>query len=138
MVCVVTAHPGPRIVLVSPPAHRPVRAPVRLELRFESAPGAAIDPDSFQVLYKWGFLHHDVTDRIRSFAAITAEGVIGSSSTAIPPGEHTFILRVRDTQRRLGEQTLTFRVVADEPPGRRARAASARRGRPKKAHRRRT
>jgi hypothetical protein len=39
----------------------------------------------------------------------------GESSAAIPAGEHTLIIRIRDTLNRVGEQVITFRVGAGTP-----------------------
>jgi hypothetical protein len=82
-----------------------------LDIRFAPASGAAIDPTSFHVIYKYGFVHKDITDRIRPFVALTDSGVTGSSTSEIPAGEHTLIFRISDTSRHVGEQTVTFHVA---------------------------
>jgi hypothetical protein len=103
---------APKILVDAPDPRVTVRPPLHLELRFEAASNARIDVSSFQVLYKYGLLRKDITDRIRPFVTLTAAGVSGASSSAIPEGEHTLIIRIRDTMNRLGEQAVTFRVSA--------------------------
>jgi hypothetical protein len=100
----------PLIVVQSPDPHAVIRPPLRLELRFKPAPAAQIDTTSFQVIYKYGPLRKDITDRILPFVKVTSDGVTGTSAAAIPAGEHTLILRIRDSQKRTGEQVVTFRV----------------------------
>ena len=103
---------APRILIDSPDTSTGIHPPLRLELRFQPAPDAQIDVSSFQVIYKYGLIHKDITDRIRPFVTLTAAGVSGASAAAIPAGEHTLIIRIRDTHKRLGEQSITFRIDA--------------------------
>jgi hypothetical protein len=103
---------APKILVDSPKPGVEQHPPLRLALRFEPAADAKIDVATFQVIYKLGPIRMDITDRIRPFVTLTQAGVSGSSSTAIPAGNHTVIVRIRDTLKRLGEQTITFRVAA--------------------------
>lgn len=103
---------APRIVIDSPDTSAQIRPPLRLELRFQAPSDAQIDVSSFQVIYKYGLLHKDITDRIRPFVTLTANGVSGVSAAVIPAGQHTLIIRIRDTMSRLGEQVVTFRIGA--------------------------
>jgi len=103
---------APQIIIEAPDARADVRPPLRLDVRFKPAADAAIDVASFQVIYKFGIIRKDITDRIRPFVTLSAAGVIGSSTSAIPAGEHTLIIRIRDSLNRIGEQMVTFRVAA--------------------------
>lgn len=103
---------GPQIAVQAPDPHVPVHPPFRLDLRFKPAPDAHIDASSFQVIYKYGLLRKDITERILPFVKVTPDGVSGASSAAIPAGEHTLIIRIRDSLHRSGEQEVTFRVGA--------------------------
>jgi hypothetical protein len=103
---------APQIVVEAPDPRVEIRPPLRLEMRFQAAADAQIDVASFQVIYKYGLLRKDITDRIRPFVTLTPAGVSGESSAAIPAGEHTLIIRIRDTMNRPGEQVITFRVAA--------------------------
>jgi hypothetical protein len=102
---------APKILVDAPKPGVEQHPPLHLALRFEPAADAKIDLTSFQVIYKLGLVRMDITDRIRPFVRLTEAGVTGSSSAAIPPGTHTVIVRIRDSLRRLGEQTITFRVA---------------------------
>jgi hypothetical protein len=106
---------APQIIVKAPDPHMEIRPPLRLEMRFQPAADAQIDVSSFQVVYKFGLLRKDITDRIRPFVTLTRTGVSGESSAAIPAGEHTLIIRIRDTLNRVGEQVITFRVGAGTP-----------------------
>src|SRR6185437_3749466 len=100
---------APKILVDEPKLGAELHAPLRLALRFEPAADAKIDLSTFQVIYKLGLIRMDITDRIKPYVSLTEAGVSGSSAAAIPAGDHTIIVRVRDTQKRLGEQTITFR-----------------------------
>ena len=104
---------APQIIVEAPMPDIAIQPPLHIQLRFQPAPDAGIDVSSFQVIYKLGLLHKDITDRIVPFVTITPTGLSGVSSSALPAGEHTLILRIRDTMKRLGEQTVTFRVPAE-------------------------
>jgi hypothetical protein len=101
---------APQIVVQEPNSRALIRPPLHLDLRFKPAPDAQIDTSSFQVVYKYGLLRKDITDRILPFLILTRDGATGASTAAIPAGEHTLIIRIRDTLKRMGEQTVTFRI----------------------------
>jgi len=103
---------APQITVEAPDPRVEIRPPLRLKVRFQAAADASIDVSSFQVIYKYGILRKDITDRIRPYVTLTQAGVSGASSAAIPAGEHTLIIRIRDTMNRIGEQTVTFRVAS--------------------------
>ncbi len=51
-----------------------------------------------------------VVIKILRFVTLTSTGLTGSTPPDLPPGLHTLIIRIRDTQHRLGEQILSLRV----------------------------
>lgn len=108
--------PGPRPaeprrpairVLEPRPADVPVAAPLRIELAFNAAPGTRIVPESFRVLY--GLLKIDLTERLRSHAAISETGVV-LERAQVPDGQHRLLLQVADDRGNLAEQELRIRV----------------------------
>jgi len=103
------APPGPRIDLLRPTldAQLRLKSPFPIEVRFIALPDAAIDPDSFRVLY--GNLRLDVTSRILDKVRVAATG-FNLAEAAIPPGSHRLLLRVGDARRRTGELDLRFEV----------------------------
>jgi hypothetical protein len=103
---------APKILVDAPQSGVLQHPPLHLALRFEPAADAKIDLSTLQVIYKLGPIRVDITDRVRPFVTLTEAGVFGSSSTAIPAGTHTVTVRIRDTLKRLGERTITFRVAA--------------------------
>jgi len=100
----------PRIYLVAPAADAPVTSSTHVALRFEAPSGSDIDVGSFQVLYQFGFFKKDITKQILQFATLTPAGVTGSTPPELPPGVHTLLIRIRDTQHRSGELMLSLRI----------------------------
>ncbi len=84
-----------------------LKAPLRIEIVFDSGRGARIVPASFRVLY--GLLKLDVTERIRSHARIDDHGVVAEQAV-LPSGAHRLYLQVSDDRGRVHERELRFRV----------------------------
>lgn len=103
--------PGaPGIRVVTPvAAGTPVPAPLRIEVAFTPTPGTRIVPASFRVLY--GLLKIDLTERLRSHATITEQGVVVDRAN-VPDGQHRLILQVADDKGNTAEQELRIRVGA--------------------------
>ncbi|MBX3636070.1 MAG: hypothetical protein KF683_11915 [Rubrivivax sp.] len=100
----------PAIRVVAPrSADAQVPAPLRIEVAFNAAPGTRIVPESFRVLY--GLLKIDLTERLRSHAAISESGVVVERAQ-VPDGQHRLILQVADDRGNLAEQELRIRVGA--------------------------
>ncbi len=100
--------PGIR-VLAPVAAGTPVPAPLRIEVAFTPTPGTRIVPASFRVLY--GLLKIDLTERLRSHATITENGVVVDRAN-VPDGQHRLILQVGDDKGNTAEQELRIRVGA--------------------------
>jgi hypothetical protein len=100
----------PRIYLVAPAADAPVTSPIHVALRFEAPSGSDIDLASFQVLYQFGIFKKDITKQILQFVTLTPAGLTGSTPPELPPGVHTLVVRIRDTQHRSGELMLSLRI----------------------------
>jgi hypothetical protein len=104
-------HQAPRIVIENQNgAEEPATAPAHIEIRFEPADGTQIDISSFQVLYQCGVFRKDITARIMPYVSLTASGLTGVLPANLPPGTHTLIIRIRDSQQRASEQEVKFRV----------------------------
>lgn len=101
---------APRIYLVAPASDAPLTPPVNVTLRFEASRGADIDLASLQVLYQLGIFKKDITGQILQFVTLTPTGLTGSTPPELPPGVHTLVVRIHDTQHRVGELTLTLRI----------------------------
>jgi outer membrane receptor protein involved in Fe transport len=102
---------APQIVIANPSgAAEPAAAPAHIDIRFEPAVGTRIDISSFQVLYQFGVFRKDITARILPYVTLTASGVTGVVPANLPPGTHTLIIRIRDSQRRTSEQEVKFHV----------------------------
>jgi hypothetical protein len=85
-------------------------APAHIEIRFEPADGTQIDVSSFQVLYQFGVFKKDITARVMPYVTLTASGVTGVLPANLPPGTHTLIIRIRDSQGRTSEQEVKFHI----------------------------
>jgi hypothetical protein len=103
---------APRIVIENQSGGaEPTMSTEHIAIRFEPADGAQIDVSSFQVLYQFGVFRKDITARILPYVTLTASGLTGVVPAELPPGTHTLIIRIRDSQRRTSEQEVKFHVA---------------------------
>lgn len=98
----------PSITIVSPRSTvRPISTPVRIEVAFETSPGARIVPDTFKVLY--GLLKIDVTSKIRPYAVVSEHGLLAEKAV-LPPGTHRLLLQISDSAGRTAESEVRFSI----------------------------
>lgn len=97
----------PKIRLLRPGAGGQFTAPVDIELRWEAAEGAEIDPDTLKVIYR---RLKDVTERVTEHATITKDGLV-SENADLPLGRHSLTVKIADTEGRVGEMRFKFRIV---------------------------
>lgn len=95
------------IRVLAPTPQVVVTAPLRIELAFDTPPGARVVPSSFRVLY--GVLKIDLTDRLRRFSTISERGVVVDQAV-VPDGLHRLFLQVADDRGNVAEQELRLRV----------------------------
>jgi hypothetical protein len=95
------------IRVVAPTPQAAVAAPLRIELAFDSAPGARVVPSTFRILY--GVLKIDLTERLRRFATISERGVVVEQAV-VPDGLHRLFVQVADDKGNVAEQELLLRV----------------------------
>lgn len=95
------------IRVLAPTQQASVAAPLRIELAFDTPPGARVVPSSFRVLY--GVLKIDLTDRLRRFSTISERGVVVDQAV-VPDGLHRLFLQVADDKGNVAEQELRLRV----------------------------
>ena len=101
---------APQITLVDPEANgtdKVVRNPFKMEVIFKPQEGAALDFKSFQALY--GSLKMDITDRLLKEAVKTPNG-LRLANVNVPSGKHRILLRIKDSQNRLAEKEIQFKV----------------------------
>jgi hypothetical protein len=99
----------PSITIVSPQSTvRPISTPVRIEVAFETSPGARIVPDTFKVLY--GLFKIDVTSKIRPYAVVSEHGLLAEKAV-LPPGTHRLILQISDSAGRTAESEVKFSIA---------------------------
>lgn len=101
------ATPAFGIRILAPTAQASVTAPLRIELAFDTPPGARVVPSTFRVLY--GVLKIDLTDRLRRFSTISERGVVVDQAV-VPDGLHRLFLQVADDKGNVAEQELRLRV----------------------------
>jgi hypothetical protein len=103
------AGPGsPEIVVRSPNMAAPIKGPVKIDVAFVPAPDATIDLASFKVTY--GILGIDVTERVKRYATITAQGVL-ADLPSMPKGKHSFELQIADNLKRSTRQRVRCEVA---------------------------
>lgn len=99
---------APEIAILDPRGiDRPIRSPFSMEVEFRPRAGAALDFSSLRVFY--GTFKLDITDRLLQEAVRTPAG-IRLMNAAVPPGRHRILVQIRDTQNRIAEKELSFRV----------------------------
>jgi hypothetical protein len=99
---------APQITLVDPDyADKAIKNPFKMEVLFKPQDGAAVDFKSFQALY--GGLKLDITDRLLKEAVKTPTG-LRLANVTVPSGKHRILLRIKDSQNRLAEKEIQFKV----------------------------
>ena len=95
------------ILKPEPAADLKVKAPFAIAVLFKGQNDAAINPDTFKVMY--GALKIDITSRITKFVKVGKEG-FSLDKAQIPPGKHRLILQVQDEKQRVAERELRVEV----------------------------
>ncbi len=99
---------APQITLVDPDsADKAIKNPFAMEVLFKPKEGASVDFKSFQALY--GGFKLDITERLLKEAVRTTTG-IRLANVTVPPGKHRIVLRIKDTQNRVAEKEIQFKV----------------------------
>ena len=99
---------APQITIVDPDSiDKAIKNPFTMEVLFKSKDGNPVDFKSFQALY--GSLKLDITSRLMKEAVKTSTG-IKLSNVNVPSGTHRILLRIKDSQNRLAEKELFFKV----------------------------
>ena len=99
---------APQITIVDPDAiDKAIKNPFKMEVFFKSQDGNPVNFKSFQALY--GSLKLDITSRLLKEAVKTSTG-IKLSNVNVPSGTHRILLRIKDSQNRLAEKELFFKV----------------------------
>ena len=99
---------APQITIVDPDAiDKAIKNPFKMEVLFKSQDGNPVNFKSFQALY--GSLKLDITSRLMKEAVKTSTG-IKLSNVNVPSGTHRILLRIKDSQNRLAEKELFFKV----------------------------
>ena len=103
---------APTITVDEPDPKKSIRSPVAIRIKFEAHDGAKINPQTFKVIYGFGFIGLDITDRIRSHANVAPSG-ISADDAQIPSGQHKITIQVADDNEppRMGVQTFEFTVL---------------------------
>lgn len=102
-----TLTPQINIIKPEPAADLKVKAPFAITVVFKGQSDAAIDPNSFKVMY--GALKLDITSRITKFVKVTPAG-FSLDNAQIPVGKHRLILQVQDEKQRMAERELRVEV----------------------------
>ena len=99
---------APQITIVNPDSiDKAIKNPFTMEVLFKSQDGSPVDFKSFQAFY--GLLKLDITSRLMKEAIKTSSG-IKLANVNVPSGTHRIVLRIKDSQNRLAEKELFFKV----------------------------
>ena len=98
---------GPKVVLLSPAAGAPTKAPLHLQIKFETFSGARIDLASVRVTY----LRNPAVDLTQRLRSATGPDGIDVSKAAVPPGRHDIRVEITDSHGRAGAATFALEVT---------------------------
>ena len=99
---------APQITIIDPDSiDKAIKNSFTMEVLFKSKDGNTVDFKTFQALY--GSLKLDITSRLMKEAVKTSTG-IKLSNVNVPSGTHRILLRIKDSQNRLAEKELFFKV----------------------------
>lgn len=99
---------APQITIIDPDSiDKAIKNPFAMEVVFKSHDGTPVDFKSFQALY--GSLKLDITSRLMKEAIKTSSG-IKLANVNVPSGTHRIVLRIKDSQNRLAEKEILFKV----------------------------
>jgi hypothetical protein len=100
---------APKIAIIEPNCSTAIRGPINIDVRFQAAKGATVDPATLKIRY--GLFHIDVTRRILDAAGVqvSASGfkTIGAQ---LPRGNHQLSIEITDSAGRTGRQLVAFTV----------------------------
>ena len=97
---------GPMIIVNNPKDGESYRAPLMVDLHFETRPDSAVDLETLKVLYR-KIISIDITDRIRPYA--TEKGIYIPEAD-IPKGNHKIEIRIADSRGNYSFRELVFSV----------------------------
>jgi len=97
---------GPMIIVNNPKDGESCRAPLMVDLHFETRPDSAVDLETLKVLYR-KMISIDITDRIRPYA--TEKGIYIPEAD-IPKGNHTIEIRIADNRGNYSFRELVFSI----------------------------
>ena len=99
---------APVITLKQPDISRALRNPMTFNIQFRAAPGATINPSTFQARYGW--LGINITNRLLEHATRTPNGLF-AAGVDVPPGNHRISVSVADNLGRVGTRVVDLHVV---------------------------
>jgi hypothetical protein len=106
-----TARPAsgaPVITVKQPNVSRALRNPMTFDIQFRAAPGATINPSTFQAKYGW--LGINITSRLLEHANRTPDGLF-AAGVNVPAGNHRISVSVADNRGRVGTRVVNLHVL---------------------------
>jgi hypothetical protein len=99
---------APVITVKQPDMSRALRNPMTFDIQFSAAPGAAINPSTFQAKYGW--LGINITSRLRQHATRTPNGLF-AADVDVPSGNHRISVSIADNLGRVGTRVVNLHVL---------------------------
>jgi hypothetical protein len=99
---------APVITVRQPDVSRPNRNPMTFDVQFTAAPGATINPSTFQARYGW--LGINITSRLLAHANWTPSGLF-AADVDVPTGNHRISISIADTLGRVGTRVVDLQVL---------------------------
>ena len=99
---------APVITLRRPDTSRTLSNPMTFDIQFRAAPGATINPSTFQARYGW--LGINITSRLLEHATRTPTGLL-AANVNVPTGNHRVSVSVADNRGRVGTRVVNLHVL---------------------------
>ena len=99
---------APVITVKQPDISHALRNPMTFDIRFRAAPGATINPSTFQAKYGW--LGINITSRLLEHATRTSNGLY-AADVDVPAGNHRISVSIADNLGRVGARVVNLHVL---------------------------
>ncbi|MBV8088929.1 MAG: hypothetical protein JO139_05035 [Alphaproteobacteria bacterium] len=99
---------APVITVKQPDISRALRNPMTFDIQFRAAPGATINPSTFQAKYGW--LGINITSRLLEHATRTSNGLF-AANVDVPTGNHRISVSIADNLGRVGTRVVNLHVL---------------------------
>lgn len=103
-----TASTLPQIIIIKPEMNTELKGTVEVDIKFKTEDDVGVDTNSIRILYGW--MRMDITDRIRQYAKISADGIYAKNAK-FPKGKHKILISAVDQAGKSLKKQISFSVA---------------------------